>query len=129
MTSNCALKNCCHILKGITIILLQMALPAAFPLDNCISIFFQLFYEEIKTIVFNVLCATVSRKWLPQIDGKMHGLIFWPEREALQKTMPQSFQQSFGKKVTVIIEIFIERSSNLKETQYLPTEVLTLQML
>ena len=69
---------------------------------------------------FSVSCATISRiirKWLPQMDRRMDSLIFWPERDALQKTMPQSFQQSFGKKVAVIIdcfEIFIERPSNLK---------------
>ena len=37
----------------------------------------------------------------------------WPERESLWHTMPQCFQQSFGKKVTVIIdcfEIFIDSS-------------------
>ena len=69
---------------------------------------------------FSVSCATISRiirKWLPQMDRRMDSLIFWPERDALQKTMPQSFQKSFGKKVAVIIdcfEIFIERPSNLK---------------
>ena len=47
----------------------------------------------------------------------MDSLIFWPERDALQKTVPQSFQQSFGNEVAIIIdcfEIFIERPSNLK---------------
>ena len=58
----------------------------------------------------------MKRKYL-QMDRRMDSLIFWPERDALQKTMPQSFQKSFGKKVAVIIdcfEIFIERPSNLK---------------
>ena len=43
--------------------------------------------------------------------------IIWPERGSLQKTMPDCFQQSFGKKVAIIIdcfEIFIERPSNLQ---------------
>ncbi len=43
-------------------------------------------------------------------------LIFWPNRDALMKTMPICFQGSFGKKVTIIIdcfEIFLERPSNL----------------
>jgi len=33
---------------------------------------------------------------------RLNGLILWPDREALQNTMPQSFQRSFGKKVAVI---------------------------
>ena len=43
-------------------------------------------------------------------------LISWPEREDLWRTMPQCFQYSFGKKVTVIIdcfEVFIDRPTNL----------------
>ena len=48
---------------------------------------------------------------------KLARAIFWPNRDALQKTMPLCFQESFGKKVAVIIdsfEIFIERPSNLR---------------
>ena len=69
---------------------------------------------------FGVSCTTISRifnKWLPHIDRRLHGLILWPDRKALQKTMPQSFQQSFGKKVAVILdcfEVYIERPSNLR---------------
>ena len=40
----------------------------------------------------------------------------WPDRDILQKTMPTCFQESFGKKVAIIIdcfEIFIDRPSNL----------------
>ena len=49
----------------------------------------------------------------------MQELIYWPDREALHKTMPACFQAqaSFGKKVAVIIncfEIFIERPSKLQ---------------
>ena len=50
----------------------------------------------------------------------MQGLIMWPDRDVLQKTMPTCFQKSFGKKVAIIIdcfrdcfEIFIDRPSNL----------------
>ena len=46
----------------------------------------------------------------------LRGLILWPDREALKKTIPQSCQHSFGKKVAVILdrfEVFIERPSNL----------------
>jgi len=69
---------------------------------------------------FNVSTATVSRillKWLRQMDIRLKYLIYWPDRDALQKTMPVCFQDSFGKKVAIIIdcfEIFIERPSNLE---------------
>ena len=51
------------------------------------------------------------------MDIRLKSLIFWPDRDALQKTMPDCFQASFGKKVAVVIdcfEIFCERPSNLK---------------
>jgi len=69
---------------------------------------------------FNVSNATISRiflKWMKQLDMKLKGLIIWPDREALQKSMPSCFRESFGTKVVVIIdcfELFIERPSNLK---------------
>ena len=47
---------------------------------------------------------------------RLSGLIFWPNREALRKTIPECFKTSFGSKVAVIIgcfEVFIERPSNL----------------
>ena len=47
----------------------------------------------------------------------MKDLIHWPDRDALQKIMPVCFQESFGKKVAIIIdcfEIFIERPSSLE---------------
>ena len=40
----------------------------------------------------------------------------WPDRDALTKTMPTCFLDSFGKKVGVILdcfEVFLERPSNL----------------
>jgi len=51
------------------------------------------------------------------MDIRLQDLIIWPDRDSLQKTMPECFQQSFGKKVAVIIdcfEVFIERPSNLR---------------
>ena len=69
---------------------------------------------------FRVSTSTVSRillKWLRQMDIRMKDLIHWPDRDALQKTMPVCFQESFGKKVAIIIdcfEIFIERPSSLE---------------
>ena len=46
---------------------------------------------------FGVSTSTVSRilfKWLRQMDIHLRDLIYWPDREALQKTMPVCFQQS-----------------------------------
>ena len=69
---------------------------------------------------FNVSPSTVSRillKWIMQMDIRLKGLIIWPERENLQKTMPNCFRLSFGKKVAIVIdcfEIILERPSNLK---------------
>ena len=68
---------------------------------------------------FDVCSSTVSRimlKWLTILDTALQDLVFWPTREALQKTMPGCFRASFGNKVTVILdcfEIFIERPSSL----------------
>ena len=69
---------------------------------------------------FDVSVSTISRilhRWIRHMDERLSRLIFWPDRDSLQKTMPQCFQESFGKRVAVIIdcfEIFIERPSNLK---------------
>ena len=74
---------------------------------------------EFLAYQFRILPATASRifmKWLKQMDLRLQDLIIWPDRDALQKTMPMCFQASFGKKVAVIIdcfEIFIDRPSNL----------------
>ena len=68
---------------------------------------------------FNVSVSTISRlllRWLTQMDIRLCHLIYWPDREQLQKTMPRCFQESFGKRVAIIIdcfEVFIERPSNL----------------
>ena len=73
---------------------------------------------------FGVSKATVSRiflKWLTQMDIRLRDLIVWPDRESLRKTMPMCFQQSFGKKVAIIIdsfEVFLERPSNLQARAY-----------
>ena len=51
------------------------------------------------------------------MDICLQNLILWPDRDVLQKTMPEYFRSSFGTKVAVIIdcsEVFIERPSNLK---------------
>ena len=67
-----------------------------------------------------VSASTISRillKWVTQMDIRLQGLIMWPDRDSLRKTMPICFQKAFGKKVAVIIdcfEIFVERPSNLQ---------------
>ena len=38
-------------------------------------------------------------------------LIVWPDRESLQKTMPECFRASFGTKVAVIIDFWKSLSS------------------
>ena len=50
------------------------------------------------------------------MDIRLCHLIYWPDREQLQKTIPRCFQESFGKRVAIIIdcfEVFIECPSNL----------------
>ena len=73
---------------------------------------------------FDISKTTVSRiilKWLIQMDIRLLGLIIWPDRESLRKTMPDCFQVTFGKKVAIIVdcfEIFLERPSNLQARAY-----------
>ncbi|XP_077498994.1 uncharacterized protein LOC144112615 [Amblyomma americanum] len=70
---------------------------------------------------FNVSESTVSRifdKWLHVAHCRLKSQVMWPERSALQRTMPQAFYDSFGSDVAVIIDCFeikIERPSS-----YLP---------
>ena len=68
---------------------------------------------------FGVSKSTVSRKFLQMLDiavVRLSFLIKWPERDELRKTMPTSFRQHFGTKVTVVIdcfEVFIEKPLSL----------------
>ena len=68
---------------------------------------------------FGVSLSTESRvfsSWMIALDVRLAPLVSWPDREDLWRTMPQCFQDSFGKKVTVIIdcfEVFINRPSGL----------------
>jgi len=63
---------------------------------------------------FEVSVATISLilyRWIRHMDGRLSRLICGPDRDSLRKTMPLCFQESFGKKVAIIIncfEIFIE---------------------
>ena len=73
---------------------------------------------------FDISIATVSRiilKWLIQMDIRLQALIIWPDRDSLRKTMPECFQEAFGRKVAVIVdcfEIFLECPSNLQARAY-----------
>jgi len=75
--------------------------------------------SEFISFLFHVSPATTSRiilKWLKRKDMRLSGLICWPERDTLRKTMSECFKALFGSKVAVIIdcfEIFMERPSNL----------------
>ena len=68
---------------------------------------------------FGISKATVSRTFLNVLNimnTKLSFLLKWPTREEVQKTMPLTFREHFGKKVVVIIdcfEVFIEQPSNL----------------
>ena len=70
--------------------------------------------------LFDVSTASVPQiffKRVVQMDVRLQDLIVWPDCENLWKTMPDCYQQSFGKKVAISIycfEIFIEQPSNLQ---------------
>ena len=56
-------------------------------------------------------------KWVQFLDVQLSPLIYWPEREQLQKTMPWCFRPHYGLTVTSIIdcfELFIEKPCDLK---------------
>ena len=56
-----------------------------------------------------VSMATISRimqKWVNAMDIRLGPLILWLQRDVLQKAMPACFQESFGKKVAVILDCF-----------------------
>ena len=59
------------------------------------------FYTRLPSFVSRTFQA-----WMIVMDCRLHPFIKWPEREALWHTMPQCFQQSFGKNVTVVIDCF-----------------------
>ena len=63
--------------------------------------------------------TTVSRIFLDMLEVSyvyLKPLINWPERPELQISMPQCFIDSFGRKITVIIdcfELYIDQPKNL----------------
>ena len=68
---------------------------------------------------FQVSKTTVSRIFLDMLEVLyfyLKPLINWPERPELQISMPQCFIDSFGRKITVIIdcfELYIDQPKNL----------------
>lgn len=49
--------------------------------------------------------------------SKLKHFVYWPDRDAIKKTMPLAFQMQFGETIVTIIdcfEVFIERPSNIK---------------
>ncbi|XP_031572978.1 uncharacterized protein LOC116306983 [Actinia tenebrosa] len=75
-------------------------------------------FMQDLTYRFEVTRRTVNRifhAWMIIMDERLSPLIHWPDREALQSTMPQCFQYSFAKRATCIIdcyEVFINKQSN-----------------
>ena len=67
---------------------------------------------------FMVSVPTVSRNfwsWVNAMDNRLSGLLHWPARENLWKTMPMCFKYAFENKVTIVIdcfEVFIEKPTN-----------------
>ena len=65
-----------------------------------------------------VSISTLSRRFQEMLDImaiRLDFLIFWPDREDLQKTMPLCFRPTYGLKVAAIIDCFeikIEKPSN-----------------
>ncbi|XP_054931856.1 uncharacterized protein [Dermacentor andersoni] len=69
---------------------------------------------------FNISESTVCRifdKWLHVAFCRLKPLMSWPSRQAIRRTMPQAFFESFGEKVAVIVDCFeikLERPSSLQ---------------
>ena len=67
---------------------------------------------------FGVQESTVSRVFLQVIDvlyARLSGLIIWPDRESLMKTMPMDFWKHCPKCVVIIdcFEVFLDRAENV----------------
>lgn len=68
---------------------------------------------------FSVAVSTISKYFydgLFVIYSKLRSLVYWPTRDNIKKTMPETFKRKFGTNVVIIIdcfEIFIEIPSTL----------------
>lgn len=69
---------------------------------------------------YSVTIPTISKhfhKTLNILYAKLRYFVYWPDRDAIRKTMPLAFQVQFGDTIVVIIdcfEVFIERPANPK---------------
>lgn len=50
--------------------------------------------------------------WIPVMAQCFVNFIVWPDRETLQKTMPECFISAFGRNVAVVIDCFEVKSAN-----------------
>lgn len=68
---------------------------------------------------FAISPSTASETFYNCVDvlyNRLKNLVYWPEREALQKNVPTCFKETFGNQVAVIIdcfEVFTETPSNV----------------
>ena len=75
---------------------------------------------QLLAHIFSVNIATISRIFNDVIDIMnfylVPGLVMWPDREELRKTLPISFRRKFKNCACIIdcFEIFIERPSDLE---------------
>lgn len=51
-------------------------------------------------------CSTYFKHIISVMSNRMRGLVYWPERELIKKTIPQCFREAFHDKTTVIIDCF-----------------------
>ena len=83
-------------------------------------------FDISRPVVTRVISA-----WFVIMDVRLSPLISWPTRDALHKTMPQCFVDSFGYKTTVIIdcfEIFIKYiNTSWQEHRFSPIISITTQ--
>ena len=98
-------KKCFDKFESVVLVLLRLRL------DLSVTFMSQLFMVSRTTIrqTFSDVLFVMYRR--------LQVLVFWPERDALQKTMPMEFRKHYGLKCVSIIdcfEVFIEKPSNLK---------------
>ncbi|VEN60951.1 unnamed protein product [Callosobruchus maculatus] len=63
--------------------------------------------------------STYFKNTINVMYAVFHKILIWPERDVLKKTMPRCFKETFGDKVTVIVdcfELYIEKPSNLQKS-------------
>ena len=54
------------------------------------------------------------------MDERLSRLIFWPDRDSLQKTMPQCFQESFGNELNEFFEFeYLSKNDYMSGLSYI----------